>query len=696
MSERLRFLFLLFFFEVVSNLVQSQVTVSNCEIQTAINNCRGSCTILVSPGTCRLGAALSWAGTGKRVDLECAGRNQTALICPPGVQCVNLDSNSRIAHCDLRGPGIPSANALINGQKSSGTTTDVVIEDNIIELSSDQGLNSGGNARRWTIRNNTFRNNIGDGIYLASGTSDSVISDNIVINNGSNGIDCNGSGNSFHGNISNGNGRPGGDIDKNGILISGIANGSSADHNSLLGNETNYNGGSGINIRADLGTTANYNTVSGNVSHDNAGTHNNSDGISIDGSDLGTWIGNALVGNTVYHNQRYGIEVDGQNATMIQGTVISSNIAIANGNTGIIVGNAKVQDTLIVHNIALDNGSAQITDLGTTRTIIAGNKENASDSAYLIRNDLIANTIASMGPNLSFETPAGSVGANMTDSGMWSFPGGMSIGGGLSNDGTGLKHQSVATDVVGPGLSTVVTLNWPTPFPDSNYDPQCSVVDASRGTAAIRIHHIQSFTSTAVVVQVVNDDPRFPHSGTLYCLGIHQLAGTAARPSLNLGIFSGRSSSASIPVGGMATYALSIGGGGVGGTASLVCTGAPVAATCVVPNTQLVNASVPTVFYARVTTSSPTASAINPVRPVGWGWFSAPAVLGLTGLSTRQRRRKLQLIWVIPAALLFLLCACGISRTGTNQFTPPGTYSLTVTAVSGSLSQSTALVLTVQ
>src|SRR5882762_4022215 len=447
MSKAIKLPFLLLLGCALS-LGQAQVRVSNCDIQTAINKCTGSCTISVSPGTCNLSGALTWAGTGKQINLECAGRNQTVLICPAGVHCINLDSHARIAHCHLRGPGVTAENSIING---GNVTTDIIIEDNIIEGGADQGLNTGGGARRWTIRNNLIQNNAGDGIFLASGTSDSVIADNIVTNNGSNGIDCNGSGNTFHGNVSNSNGLPGGDIDRNGILISGILNGSSADHNTLVGNETNYNGGSGISIRADFGTTANYNTVSGNVSHDNSGSHQNADGISIDGSDLGTWIGNAIVGNTVYHNQRYGIEVDGQNVTTIETTLVSSNVAIGNGNSGIVAGNPKVEDTLIVNNLAIDNGSTQITDDGTTRTVIAGNKDDTSDSSYVIKNDLVANTIISRGPNLAIQTSAGAVGASMTDAGVWNFPGGMAIGGGVSNDGTGFKHQSVSTGALSPG-----------------------------------------------------------------------------------------------------------------------------------------------------------------------------------------------------------------------------------------------------
>ena len=541
--------------------ISSQIAVSNCAIQTAIDNCVGGCKISVPPGTCPLTAPLNWAGTGKSINLECAGRDVTILTWPAGTRGINPDSYSRIAHCTLRGPNVASVgNSIIN----SGGTTDVVVEDNIIEQSGEHGINTGGDSLRWTIRNNLIRNNTGDGVFLASGTSDSIVSDNITTHNGANGIDCNGSNNTIRGNVSKSNGVPGGPIDRNGILISGILGGSSANYNSVVGNETSNNGGSGITIRADFGTYANYNVVSGNVSHHNSGENQNGDGIQVDGSDLGTWTGNTIVGNVVFSNQRFGIEVDGQNATSISTTLISSNTSIENGNTGIVLYGSRVTDTVVVNNLVVSNGSAQIADNGTVRAVIGGNKENTFDSLYVIRGDLQANTVTSLGTNpirlpnsqyleaqstvinapaillgldgsnqtilrggggpksIFIQTSAGAEGASMTDAGVWNFPGGITVGRGISRDGSGLKHQSVGMGPIGPGSSAVVTLTWATAFADRSYDPQCSVVDSAASTAAVRIHHIESFTANAIMVRIVNDDRIFPHNGTLYCLGIHQ------------------------------------------------------------------------------------------------------------------------------------------------------------------------------
>jgi hypothetical protein len=539
-----------------------EINVSDCNIQAAIDNCVSSCTIVVSSGTCFLSTTLNWAGTGKKINLECASRQDTVLMWPAGVIGINLDSYARIAHCDLRGPKVRSlGDSLIN----SGGMTDVVIEDNIIEESAEHGINTGGNSLRWTIRDNLIQNNLADGIFLASGTSDSIVADNVIIGNGFNGIDCNCSGTAIHGNISKSNGVPGGDIDKNGILVSGISNGASANYNSVVGNETSFNGGSGISIRADFGTTANFNVVSGNVSHDNGGTSKNGDGIQVDGSDMGSWSGNTIVGNSAYNNQRYGIEVDGQNSTFIETTLISSNTTMGNGNTGILFGGPRVADTLVVDNISVNNIIAQINDNGSTRAVVAGNKENTTDSFYLVHGTLVADAIKpitfnppmiqkgqtihvlsagggpaaplnrlgldrtertiphrSGGPRRLFsQISSGVARAGKTGAVLSSFPESQNADRQISKDGTGLKHQLVRTGLIQPGSSALIRLNWATAFADGNYDPQCNVADSAQTTAALRIHHLVSIEASSITALIVNDDVGSSHFGTLYCLGVH-------------------------------------------------------------------------------------------------------------------------------------------------------------------------------
>lgn len=178
------------------------------------------------------------------------------------------------------------------------------------------------------------------------------------------------------------------------------------------------------------------------------------------------------------------------------------------------------------------------------------------------------------------------------------------------------------------------------------------------------------------------------------------LSGTGV--SLALGIASGGCNSATVSAGQTANYNLTIGGGGVGGTATLSCTGAPQGASCMLPGSVSLSASSATPFSVSVTTTSRTMSALAPsgLRPARWLW--AMGVLGLVtlpgGLGRRTGRRWRR---SLPLLLLLLVCSCGGDGSSSGSQanpngTPAGTYPLQVTAKSGSMNQSIQLTLIVQ
>ena len=181
------------------------------------------------------------------------------------------------------------------------------------------------------------------------------------------------------------------------------------------------------------------------------------------------------------------------------------------------------------------------------------------------------------------------------------------------------------------------------------------------------------------------------------------LTGTGGSPTLALSVASGSSSSAKVTAGSSATYTLAIGGGGIGGTTTLSCTGAPMQSTCSVPATESVSASTASNFNVSVTTKAPTqASVFSPgiaTRP--WPW--ALVIFGLIGVTFLARvpsqRPVLRLLWAAPLfAILLSSCGGGGSQSQglQNPGTPVGTYTLTVTATSGSTTQSQNLTLVVQ
>jgi hypothetical protein len=164
-------------------------------------------------------------------------------------------------------------------------------------------------------------------------------------------------------------------------------------------------------------------------------------------------------------------------------------------------------------------------------------------------------------------------------------------------------------------------------------------------------------------------------------------------------IASGSSNSATVSAGQTATYTLAIGGGGFAGTATLSCTGAPKGATCSPPASVNVSAGTASTFTVSVTMTSRTLAGVRSDTSLSPGWW-AIAVFGFVILPMAGRRGRWT-IRLLPLALLLLICSCGGSSSSSGpqpnpNGTPVGSYTLTVSATSGSTSQSIPLTLNVQ
>jgi FG-GAP-like repeat/Abnormal spindle-like microcephaly-assoc'd, ASPM-SPD-2-Hydin/FG-GAP repeat len=174
------------------------------------------------------------------------------------------------------------------------------------------------------------------------------------------------------------------------------------------------------------------------------------------------------------------------------------------------------------------------------------------------------------------------------------------------------------------------------------------------------------------------------------------------------------SSSASVTPGQTATYALSVSPtGGLGGTVTLACSGAPASSTCMLApskvNLNVMPVIVPSDIVVSVSTSAGSLSVRRPAPSSGpWQpgpreWILVLATLAAVLAAARTKRRH---AWLAAALLgLFLatsavITSCGGVTSMPSMGTPAGTYTLTVTGAyasgSASLQNSVRLSLTVQ
>jgi hypothetical protein len=164
---------------------------------------------------------------------------------------------------------------------------------------------------------------------------------------------------------------------------------------------------------------------------------------------------------------------------------------------------------------------------------------------------------------------------------------------------------------------------------------------------------------------------------------------------------------AAATAGSTSTYAITIAPqGGFSQTISFQCSGAPMLAVCTAPGSVSPTGSSYAPFNITVTTTA--QSLVPPGTIVPWPW--AGLRIGLTWLLalvacailSRFAAPRRGYVWVSSVAMfVLLLCAgCGsVAGSGSNSTkagTAPGTYTLTLTGTSGSLSHNTMLTLTVK
>ena len=255
--------------------------------------------------------------------------------------------------------------------------------------------------------------------------------------------------------------------------------------------------------------------------------------------------------------------------------------------------------------------------------------------------------------------------------------------------GTTSGAQQITITNSGTGPLTISSLQTSGPFATTN---TCGAPVAPTNECTVQITFTPTGSGTQIGTLTITDNAANSPQ-TVALTG----TGTTGSPSgIGLGVASGGSASAMINAGATATYSLSIGGQGMTGTATLTCASAPTGATCSVPATVPLSASIASTFNATVTTTARSNVWFYPTGPAPWLW--ALAILGcLTVMKVASAQQFPRLRWRFAPLLAVALCACGgNSNAPPTNGTPAGAYTIVVTAKSGTTTQTQNLALTVQ
>jgi hypothetical protein len=261
----------------------------------------------------------------------------------------------------------------------------------------------------------------------------------------------------------------------------------------------------------------------------------------------------------------------------------------------------------------------------------------------------------------------------------------------------GSSSTSQAVTLTNSG-NTTMTISGVSAAGDFTQTNNCPANLASAANCTINVTFIPAAGGTRTGSLIVSDN-------ALGGSAVVTLSGSGSDFSLT----ASSSGTATVKAGAAATYPLTFtsSGGAFPNQVSLTCIGAPALSTCTISPVTIPAGSSSVSVTVTVSTTATTSSLLQPHmghdRPVLAAWIFAPGFLLFGLISLGGKRHKIDRRYALLALLIVLALfatACGSGSTTTTKTTStgtaPGTYTMVVTASSGSVNHTMPLTLTVQ
>ena len=369
------------------------------------------------------------------------------------------------------------------------------------------------------------------------------------------------------------------------------------------------------------------------------------------------------------------------------------NITSVNGFAGAVALTVSADPSITVQfpaSVTLAANGTQTLNLNLT------SGASAASGTYNVRITGVDSTgkyIHTLGLQLLVGAPAVVPGFALSSSGAISIAQGATTGNTStvsvtpSNGFTGSVALACAVTTSPAGATSPVTCSIPA---------TASVTGAAAATATLTVDSTSTTTAGTYAITITGTSGTIKSSTT-----VNVTVTSAVAPSFTLANNGNITVAPGATTGNTSTITVAA-VGGFTGTVNLSCSISPTAAsdpaTCALASSSVANGAGTDVLT--VTTTAATSS-LN--RPAKFFWPSAGgtalALVCLFGIPARRRRNWMAMLALVVFFASIAAIGCGGSSKGGgggNTGTTPGSYTVTVTGVSGTITQTTVVTLTVQ